>query len=556
MDFLNKALAQLTDLFRSMTPGVRITAGLLLTVVVVSLAYLFRYQVSGQDHLLLGGRAFASRDLDNITQAFGRAGLSDFDVRHNQIFIPRGRESTYIAAMSDGNALPANFDQYFDEAVSANNTFASRQERADKFQVAKQKELAQVIRKIPIVEDAAVQYDEIRVRGLRQRKKFTALVSVWLKGNRELDMERVESIRDLVAAAWAGLESENVTVTDLNVGRTYPGSGSDGMVSATKDPYAVRKKMYETGWEAKIRQALVMIEGRIVTVNVGLVPELDHQESTIDYKPRTVTISSESESEDDTTRAAPRGGRPGTAPNVGTSVQTTTVREGPESTKSRSREKENSLASQKKTTIRRPRLIPKRVTATIGVPSNYYLKVWRERNQTEGQAPQPPDATELRAIEDETIKGIENTVVNLLVVGETQPGDDNYPKVTVTTFESLTHAALPVPSFRENTLAWLGQHWSTLGMMFVGMFSLLMLRSMVRSIPAAPTTSRVEYRPNLSVAAVEDEEEETVTHGSEPLLKTRFSTSGPNLRDELVGVISQDPDAAATILRNWIDDAG
>ena len=164
--------------------------------------------------------------------------------------------------------------------------------------------------------------------------------------------------------------------------------------------------------------------------------------------------------------------------------------------------------------------------------------------------------TELRAIEDETKKGIENSVVALLVVGQTQPGDDNYPKVIVTTFESLTHAPLPVPTFRENTVAWLGQHWSTMGMTFVGMFSLLMLRSMVRSLPVAPTTSRAEYRPNLSVASVEEEEDEMVTTGSESLLKSGFSGSGPNLRDELADVISQDPDSAASILRNWIDDTG
>ena len=43
MDFLNKAIAQLSDLFRSMTPGARITAGLLLAVVVVSMGYLFQH---------------------------------------------------------------------------------------------------------------------------------------------------------------------------------------------------------------------------------------------------------------------------------------------------------------------------------------------------------------------------------------------------------------------------------------------------------------------------------------------------------------------------------
>ena len=55
MDFLNKAFAQFSDLFRSMTPGGRITAGLLLVVAVVSVGYLFQHQVSGGDDYLFGG---------------------------------------------------------------------------------------------------------------------------------------------------------------------------------------------------------------------------------------------------------------------------------------------------------------------------------------------------------------------------------------------------------------------------------------------------------------------------------------------------------------------
>ena len=47
MDFLNKSFAQLSELFRSMTPGARITTGLLLAVVVVSMGYLFRQSAAG-----------------------------------------------------------------------------------------------------------------------------------------------------------------------------------------------------------------------------------------------------------------------------------------------------------------------------------------------------------------------------------------------------------------------------------------------------------------------------------------------------------------------------
>jgi flagellar M-ring protein FliF len=43
VDFINKAMAQLGDLFRSMTPGARMTTVLLLIVIVVSVAFLFNH---------------------------------------------------------------------------------------------------------------------------------------------------------------------------------------------------------------------------------------------------------------------------------------------------------------------------------------------------------------------------------------------------------------------------------------------------------------------------------------------------------------------------------
>ena len=66
MDFLNQASAQIADVFRSMSVGTRVVAALLLVAVVVSLVYLFQYQVSGGDEYLLGGRAFSASELTAI----------------------------------------------------------------------------------------------------------------------------------------------------------------------------------------------------------------------------------------------------------------------------------------------------------------------------------------------------------------------------------------------------------------------------------------------------------------------------------------------------------
>src|ERR1051325_4955771 len=107
MDFLNRAIAQITDLFRSMTPGARITAGLLLTVVVVSLAYLFNHQTSSPDAFLMGGESIATSQLPAVEAAFGKAKLSGYEIdASHRIRVPAAQKAAYMAALVDGNAMP------------------------------------------------------------------------------------------------------------------------------------------------------------------------------------------------------------------------------------------------------------------------------------------------------------------------------------------------------------------------------------------------------------------------------------------------------------------
>ena len=101
MDFVNKAFAQLVELFRSLTPGTRVAVGLLLAVIVVSLVYLFQYQVSSGDEFLLDGRPFSGSELTAIEAAFAKASLGKSTIVGNKIRIPRGQKELYLAALAD-----------------------------------------------------------------------------------------------------------------------------------------------------------------------------------------------------------------------------------------------------------------------------------------------------------------------------------------------------------------------------------------------------------------------------------------------------------------------
>ncbi|NQT37260.1 MAG: hypothetical protein HQ581_07215, partial [Planctomycetes bacterium] len=178
MDFLNQTFSQIKDLFRSMTPGARITAGLLLAVVVVSLGYLFTHQISGSDTFLMNGEHFAPSQLPAMEAAFDKAGLKDYEVEGTRIKVPRGQQSAYMGALADGNALPRNFHDYIQAALKESSPFLSKQQQAARLKSALQQELSQIVGAMKGIERAVVLYDSETTGGLRRETITKASVNV------------------------------------------------------------------------------------------------------------------------------------------------------------------------------------------------------------------------------------------------------------------------------------------------------------------------------------------------------------------------------------------
>jgi flagellar M-ring protein FliF len=249
-------------------------------------------------------------------------------------------------------------------------------------------------------------------------------------------------------------------------------------------------------------------------------------------------------------------GRPGTVPNgVGNTQAAIGTESGAKSETSENLTENQLVVTHGTMSSKQAPLTPKKVKVSIGVPSSYYDKVWREQNPPADGAEQgAPDPAEIARIEQEVKKEIEEAVVNL--VPAPAPGVDAYTPVRVTSFTDIPLAAEPEPDMVDEATSWLAANWPTLGMSFLGLVSLLMLRSMLRSGAAAPTPT-----PDASAAraATRPEEEEqpgeTVEQAQQRKLRARRAAGGPSLRDELVEMVKEDPDAAANILRSWIGDA-
>jgi flagellar M-ring protein FliF len=307
---------------------------------------------------------------------------------------------------------------------------------------------------------------------------------------------------------------------------------------------------------------LAVYPGVVVGVDVELDPTLRRESIRFDIDPKMTAPLRSRDSQKTSTNTQPTpAGRPGTASNgVGNTPQTVGTESGAKSETNESlTEQDLEISRNRSLTVDQP-LPPKKVKVSIGVPSSYYERVWRERNPpAAGATPAAPAAAEIVKIEQEVKKEIEESVVNLLPVPE--PGGDPYIPVRVTSFTDIPLEAESPPGMVDEATSWLAGNWPTLGMVLLGLVSLVMLRGMLRSTAVAaappPSTAAAQSKstPSLAVAPnAEVRTGETPEQTWQRRLRARRE-GGPSLRDELVEMVKEDPDAAANVLRNWIGDA-
>jgi flagellar M-ring protein FliF len=380
------------------------------------------------------------------------------------------------------------------------------------------------------------------------------MVAVWTSGS-TLEEEQVKAIRNVVASAYAGLDRQSITITDMTSHQTFGGSIGPGGMAEGENLYANYKLQYERNWQRKIAEQLAMIPGVIVGVNVEMDPQMQHTSQMVKLDPKPITLSSKESSRESATQVPNQAGRPGAVPNgVGNQAVAVSAQASPtnESTTSESRSDVRNLPGHETSISQLVPLAPKKVTAAVDIPSSYFVKVWREKNPSPAGGAAAPPAADLAKIETETIAKVKESVRNLLP--PFVEGTDPYPHITVSTYTDLPSQPAAEPALASQVTLWLADNWRTLGTIAMGLFSLLLLRSMLRSSagsPApAPLAAAGEAGPRLAAASDDEDAEEPVQ-----VLRKRFDASGPDLKRELHELVKENPDAAANVLRMWIGDA-
>ena len=192
-------------------------------------------------------------------------------------------------------------------------------------------------------------------------------------------------------------------------------------------------------------------------------------------------------------------------------------------------------------------LTPESAKVAIAIPNSYFREsVARVQPGSRRARPKTPDPAALEQIRTEEIAKIKTLVAALLPPAKNVT--DLTELVTVKSLQDLKPTEIPLPGIGQQVLVWLSRYWSTLGLIGLGLVSLVVLRSMVRAAPAGAETAPVQMRVAAEPEAQPSESAESVAARR----LRRFAGNGPSLRDELSELVKEDPDAAANILRSWI----
>ena len=167
----------------------------------------------------------------------------------------------------------------------------------------------------------------------------------------------------------------------------------------------------------------------------------------------------------------------------------------------------------------------------------------------------------LIAIQDETKRSVQEKINAILP--KVAAGEDKLPRVLVDSYPDLPVQEPPPVSLATTSLEWLAQSWQMLALVGLVLAALVSLRSFAKTIPVSndrdfergfdlPLDDAIDIDlSSLTDAENDSFDSQPAGDASPPKLRT----TGGDIKNDLTAMVRENPDAAATMLRNWITDS-
>ncbi len=542
----------------------------MLLAVLVGSAFLVRDAQETKLELLYGGHVFKESELALAEAAMSNAKLKNYVRDGMRIRVPTSDRDLYVKALHEGGATPQQFGSATSKALAGGNMLESMFMSKARLLESRQRDIAKTLGQLPFVDQVDVIYDERR-EGFANQTLSTAAVSVFPRSNRPLTEPQKRSIMLQVAGSFAGLKYENVSVMDMSSGLSMPGS-SDPM-NSEQQRYYQQKAHVEHQLKEKAINLLADYGDVRVEANVEIDSTLREETEDVKYGDKPVTLqTTSSKKEGESTKALPSG-RPGTESNGGTNRPGSVASSAEHNSKNKEQqETERKITGQTTTLSEKIGGTIKSASLSVSIPLSYYNILYRrEFEETNpGKTPAPIVASDLNALKERTQKKIQTLLANLLPA---TPGVDSRPNIVVVDYVDMPPVSIAGPGLATTAGGWLASNWQSLAMFALAGIALLSVRSFVATGSGGSNDAAFERGFDIPLDNAVDIDLASLTtneiieaggdgsgaggeSGNDAKdARSRFSTTGRDMRSELASLVKENPDVAASLLRTWIGDA-
>lgn len=502
----------LTKWFSDTSRTTRVCLTLVMIFVVIAAIQTSGLRSKTQMCELLGECPLRANELHRIQIALGQAGLDQFKVVDGKVLVPQTRRAHYLKTLAEGNALPEHLQQPKQETTNL-NPFLSRTQQELIERNEKKRQIRELVARLPFVDEAWFEMDKAKSRTAFEPNRQTAVVSVQPIHGQELSPDEVKTIRQVIGGAIAGINSENIVVTDLGSGRAYQiDSVNHERMPSHHANFRSRKNNRESHFKRAVENALSTYPKVDVEVYYKSIARSQNNGSRFASMPNV---------ENKTRNSMPNM-------SVGTNGQASVdeLDHGVETAPSQS---EIEMAKNLSTTY------VESVSVVVSVPQRSIEEKYglKKAKQLFGIPLEKLPGDRL----DKSFEKFKSEVIEKI-----------RPVLPLASFETSNGYPISVIMERNEPAAghwseslndWVSAHWPTLAVLFIGLVMLMVVMRSNAPKESAPPT----------ILSLDSEAIDSAEPRDEALKRSQAE-------EQLSRLIEQDPDTAAEVIKSWIRKAG
>ncbi len=534
--------------YAALSPSSRLMAALLLIVVLVCTFWSINVLEQTNKVFVLG--ALNKEQIQKLQTAFAAEALDDYEVVGNRIKVPARERSIYVQAAVSGGAVPHEPGEVIDEALTP-GFFESPSNLSRRFQVARERELEDLLCKRPQIDFAAVEIDEARAR-FGQPPEKTCCIQVHRSDLSPIDRSVLRSIFDTALGYIAGLDPSRLRVIDI--GASYTLRVDDDQIADV--PLLQAKGEWEDYYRKKAYELLDQYGDIKLLVEVQLDPLVSRQIEKVNYDPSSAGMETVSRLKrvESTPRLNSQDDASVGGLNQPAIVQTEIVEE-----------VSRKQFAQENTITKTAGLTPTSVSFSIGIPESHFRRVHQQRQQlTSVEAPgltEMPSPEKLAAIENEVTSAVELAIAGMVRRGET--AQETTSRIHVYSYTDFPLALESQPQYSEQVMGWFRSEWDTVALLGLAFVCALVPLSWLRQRNTAPksastlasATDEDSAAAQLARVAMQtdplDGRAATNPLGDAPVADVHED----EVSADLSKLVKDNPQATADVLKRWLGEA-